>query len=41
VKRRPDITLAKDIFGWEPRIPLDEGLERTIKYFSAAHPGGI
>lgn len=34
-KRRPDITLAKELLGWEPRVPLDEGLARTIEYFSA------
>ena len=32
-KRRPDITLAKELLGWEPKIPLDEGLDRTIAYF--------
>lgn len=33
LQRRPDITLARDRLGWEPQIPLDEGLERTIDYF--------
>jgi UDP-glucuronate decarboxylase len=33
VQRRPDITLAKDKLGWEPKIQLDEGLEKTISYF--------
>lgn len=32
-KRRPDISLAKEKLGWEPRIKLDEGLEKTIAYF--------
>jgi UDP-glucuronate decarboxylase len=32
-QRRPDIGLAKAKLGWEPRIPLDEGLEPTIVYF--------
>ncbi|MGH7477581.1 MAG: UDP-glucuronic acid decarboxylase family protein [Longimicrobiales bacterium] len=32
-QRRPDITLAKRVLGWEPRISLDDGLERTIPYF--------
>lgn len=32
-KRRPDITKAKAALGWEPKIPLDEGLSKTIKYF--------
>jgi dTDP-glucose 4,6-dehydratase len=29
--RRPDITLAKEILGWEPKVSLREGLERTIE----------
>ncbi|QLA17235.1 UDP-glucuronic acid decarboxylase family protein [Desulfolutivibrio sulfoxidireducens] len=32
-QRRPDITLAKTAFGWEPTIKLEEGLEKTIPYF--------
>lgn len=32
-KRRPDITLAKKLLGWEPKIALDEGLAKTIEYF--------
>jgi UDP-glucuronate decarboxylase len=32
-QRRPDITLAKKHLGWEPTIPLEEGLSRTIAYF--------
>lgn len=32
-QRRPDISLAKAKFNWEPKINLDEGLEKTIKYF--------
>lgn len=34
-KRKPDITLAKALLGWEPKIPLDEGLAKTIAYFKA------
>ena len=30
---RPNIDLAKEQLGWEPKIQLKEGLERTIKYF--------
>jgi len=33
VKRQPDISLAKELLGWEPRVPLDEGLRKTISYF--------
>jgi UDP-glucuronate decarboxylase len=32
-QRCPDITLARRLLGWEPTIPLDEGLSRTIGYF--------
>jgi dTDP-glucose 4,6-dehydratase len=31
--RRPDISLARRLFGWEPRVPLDEGLRRTVEDF--------
>ncbi|MEQ1900563.1 MAG: UDP-glucuronic acid decarboxylase family protein [Devosia sp.] len=34
-KRRPDITLAKDTLGWEPGVPVREGLKKTINYFAA------
>jgi len=33
--RRPDITKAKRVLGWEPRVPLEEGLSKTIEYFRA------
>lgn len=32
-QRRPDITLAKKMLGWEPKVGLEEGLARTIDYF--------
>jgi dTDP-glucose 4,6-dehydratase len=32
-RRRPDITRAKQILDWEPRISLEEGLKLTIEYF--------
>ena len=32
-QRCPDITLAKKLLGWEPKVPLEEGIERTIAYF--------
>lgn len=32
-QRQPDITLAREQLGWEPRIGLREGLERTAEYF--------
>lgn len=31
--RRPDITKARDLLGWEPRVRIEEGLHRTIQYF--------
>ena len=33
-QRRPDITKAHALLGWEPRVALREGLEKTIAYFS-------
>ena len=33
-RRKPDITLAKELLGWEPKVPLSEGLTKTIEYFS-------
>ena len=33
VRRQPDITRARTILGWEPRIPLAQGLPRTVEYF--------
>jgi len=38
VRRRPDITLAKEKLRWEPTIPLRDGLTRTIDYFRS-HSG--
>ncbi len=32
--RRPDITLARTLLGWEPAVPVAEGLERTIRWFA-------
>lgn len=32
-RRRPDIAMAKQALGWEPQVPLREGVERTIAYF--------
>ncbi|HOJ30693.1 MAG TPA: SDR family oxidoreductase [bacterium] len=33
-KRRPDIELAKKLLGWEPAINLDEGLKKTLSYYT-------
>jgi dTDP-glucose 4,6-dehydratase len=32
-KRQPDISKARRLLGWEPRVPLDEGLRLTLDYF--------
>ena len=32
-QRRPDITLAQTLLKWEPKVPLEEGLVKTIAYF--------
>lgn len=32
-KRKPDIGLIKEVFGWEPKVSLDDGLDMTIEYF--------
>ncbi len=34
--RCPDITKAREELGWEPRVPLEEGLTRTIEHFKAS-----
>jgi dTDP-glucose 4,6-dehydratase len=31
--RKPDITIARSVLGWDPKIKLEEGLEKTIPYF--------
>ncbi|MGI8728327.1 MAG: UDP-glucuronic acid decarboxylase family protein [Solirubrobacterales bacterium] len=35
--RQPDITRAKDLLGWEPEIPLEEGLRKTIEVAGTDH----
>ncbi|MDH3982234.1 MAG: SDR family oxidoreductase [Kiritimatiellaceae bacterium] len=38
-QRKPDITLAKEKLGWEPKVPLKEGLAKTIEYFDGLLKG--
>jgi UDP-glucuronate decarboxylase len=33
-QRKPDISLARELLGWEPRVPIETGLQRTIEYFA-------
>ena len=35
-QRRPDITRAKEILGWQPRTTMEDGLRRTLEYFRTA-----
>ncbi len=39
IQRQPDITLAREKFGWEPTIQLEEGLKKTIPYFEGLLKG--
>jgi dTDP-glucose 4,6-dehydratase len=34
-QRKPDITRARTLLGWEPKVPLREGLARSLEYFKA------
>jgi dTDP-glucose 4,6-dehydratase len=36
-QRKPDITKARRLLGWEPRVPLEQGLTDTIAYFQGLH----
>jgi UDP-glucuronate decarboxylase len=37
-QRQPDIARAKALLGWEPKVALEQGLERTIAYFRTVLP---
>jgi UDP-glucuronate decarboxylase len=39
VRRRPDISLARELLGWQPTVALDEGLVRTVEFFRRALSG--
>lgn len=36
MQRKPDISLAKKILGWEPKVSLEEGLSKTVPFFEKA-----
>jgi len=36
--RQPDITRARELLGWEPKVPLETGLQRTFDYFRTRVP---
>ena len=40
LQRQPDITLAKAKLGWEPKVKLEDGLDKTIAYFAARQKAG-
>ena len=35
-RRKPNIDLARSVLGWEPRVPFEEGIRRTIDYFKTS-----
>ncbi|HYD42334.1 MAG TPA: UDP-glucuronic acid decarboxylase family protein [Anaeromyxobacter sp.] len=39
-QRQPDITLARELLGWEPKVPLEAGLRKTIEYFQGVLGSG-
>ena len=39
--RQPNIDKARKLLGWEPQMPLEDGLRRTIDYFAALVEKGI
>src|SRR5262249_34894102 len=40
-QRRPDITRARELLNWEPRVPLDQGLSETIAFFRKQLAGAV
>ena len=36
-QRKPDITIAAQVLGWKPTVPLATGLAKTITYFQKQH----
>ena len=40
-QRRPDISKARRVLGWEPKVALEEGLRETVAYFQQVHAQGV
>jgi UDP-glucuronate decarboxylase len=40
-RRRPDISRARELLGWEPTVGLEDGLQRTVEYFRKTLAGGL
>ena len=38
--RKPDISRAREVLGWEPRVSFDDGMKRTIAWFRERVRGG-
>ena len=38
IRRRPDISKAKKLMDWNPKVPLYEGLNSTLEYFQSERP---
>ena len=39
--RQPDISRARKVLGWEPRVKFDEGIAKTIEYFRGCVERGV
>ena len=40
-QRQPDITRARTLLGWEPKVGLEEGLQKTVGYFRSKVEAGL